>query len=59
MTQVPNTAYVKLIFFVHIVALCGQEAAKIIMKLLVGECNLMHKKYSEVSSTNYSKSVDR
>ncbi len=32
MTQIPNTATVKLIFFVHIVALCGQEAAKIIMK---------------------------
>jgi hypothetical protein len=31
-TRIPNTAYVKLIFFVHIVALCGQEAAKIIMK---------------------------
>ncbi len=48
---------------VPIVALCGQAAAKIIMKhenrLLAGECNLMHKKYSVVSITNYSKSADR
>jgi hypothetical protein len=31
-TRIPNTAYVKLTFFVHIVALCGQAAATIIMK---------------------------
>jgi hypothetical protein len=41
----PHTAYVKLIFFEHIVALCGQEAAKIIMKhenrLLAGECTVI------------------
>jgi hypothetical protein len=30
--RIPNTAYLKLIFFVHIVALCGQAAATIIMK---------------------------
>jgi hypothetical protein len=63
MTRIPNTACVKLIFFVHIAALCGQAAAKIIMKcknrLLAGECNLIHKKYTEVSSTNYSKFADR